>query len=295
MQNSPSRLSLPFPLGIVLGVLLLGAGLFGVYRQFQPKSDRATVAIATALLCKIYPPAPDPSMESSPTKAKHVEEVTSLTGATLKLSGAPKASLDETVVVSLCVESEAGLPELRRQALKNHLLVQLSAVGLRVEPRDKILTASSAGACLGTAEWTVRANAPRRYTAVLVPESTDDQPGRPAAGPAKPVWDFDLQTPARLDISISAGVDRLPAEILGRAFDPAGDGAGNNANLVEPAATEKGRSLLMRCNCAASPKSRLRRSPQRTEVMFTPHRTPILPGVELIRYSRDCLSGRSFC
>jgi len=45
----------------------------------------------------------------------------------------------------------------------------------------------------------VRANAPGRYTAVLVPESTDDQMRR-GTGPAKPRWDFDLETPARLNI-----------------------------------------------------------------------------------------------
>jgi hypothetical protein len=199
MQKS-SRLSLPFPLGILLGLVLVGAGLFGVFHQFLSKSERAVAGISTALLCKIYPPAPEPGMASAPTKSKQAAEATLLTGATLKLSGVPKASVDETVVVSLCVEAATGLPEQRRQALKNHLLVQLSAVGLQVEPRDKVATASSAGTCLGTAEWTVRANAPGRYTAVLVPESTDDQPLRPTTGPAKPVWDFDLEKSARLDI-----------------------------------------------------------------------------------------------
>jgi hypothetical protein len=199
MQNSPSRPLLRFPLGILLGLLLLGGGLYGVYRQFHAKSPRPPTGITAALLCKIYPPPSEPGKPSGYT-SKQVAEVTSLTGATLRLSGVSKASLDETVVVSLCVESAPGLPEQRRQALKNHLLVQLSAVGLQVEPRDKILTASSSRACLGTAEWTVRANAPGRYTAVLVPESTDDQPRRSAADPAKPVWDFDLDTPARLNI-----------------------------------------------------------------------------------------------
>jgi len=198
MQNA-SRRSLPFPLGIVLGLLLLGAGLFGVYRQFLSKSDRAPTVITTALLCKIYPPPPEPGKPPDP-KATQTDDVTLLTGATLKLSAQAKASVDETVVVSLCVEPKPGLPEQRQQALKNHLLVQLSAVGLQVEPREKIGTAGSSGACLGTAEWTVRANAPGRYTAVLLPESTDDQVRRPAAGPAKPRWDFDLETPARLNI-----------------------------------------------------------------------------------------------
>jgi len=197
MQNA-SRRSLPFPLGLVLGLLLLGAGLFGVYRQFLSKSDRALSGTTTALLCKIYPPPPEPG-KTPDSKATKTDDVTLLTGATLKLSGQAKASVDETVVVSLCVEPKPGLPEQRQQALKNHLLVQLSAVGLQVEPREKISTTGSAGACLGTAEWTVRANAPGRYTAVLVPESTDDQMRR-ATGPAKPRWDFNLETPARLNI-----------------------------------------------------------------------------------------------
>jgi len=199
-MHNPARRSLPFPLGVVIGLLLLGGGLYGVYHQFFAKTGSAPVGITTALLCKIYPPLPDPSKPSD-SKAKKEEDVTLLTGATLKLSGQPdKASVDETVVVSLCVEAKPGLPEQRQQALKNHLLVQLSAVGLQVEPREKITTAGSSGTCLGTAEWTVRANAPGRYTAVLVPESTDDQPHRPAAGPAKPRWDFDLDRPARLNI-----------------------------------------------------------------------------------------------
>ena len=90
-------------------------------------------------------------------------------------------------------------PEQRQQALKNHLLVKLSAIGLQVDPNEKISPEASTAECLGTAEWTVRANAPGRYSAVLVPESIDDQPNRPAA-PAKPRWDFNLEKPARLDI-----------------------------------------------------------------------------------------------
>jgi hypothetical protein len=198
MQN-PRRLSLPFPLGIVLGLLLMVGGVYGIYRGFRSTSERAITGITTALLCRIYPPPPAPSKPGD-SKAKKEDDVTSLTGATLKLSSVARAALDETVVVSLCVESKAGLPEQRRQALKNHLLVQLSAVGLQVEPREKIPTASSSGPCLGTAEWTVRANAPGRYTAVLVSESTDDQARRPPEGPAKPRWDFDLNPPARLNI-----------------------------------------------------------------------------------------------
>lgn len=44
----------------------------------------------------------------------------------------------------------------------------------------------------------MRANASGRYSAVLIPESTDDQPNHPATGPSKARWDFDLEQPARL-------------------------------------------------------------------------------------------------
>jgi hypothetical protein len=123
-----------------------------------------------------------------------------LTGATLKLSAPPKFPVDQTVVVNLCVEHEPGLPEQRQQALKDHLRVQLSAIGLQVDPREKIPVTASSPECLGTAAWTVRASAAGRYSAVLVPESTDNRPNRAAALPPKPRWEFDLDQPARLDI-----------------------------------------------------------------------------------------------
>jgi hypothetical protein len=193
-----------------VGLLLIAAGLLGVYYQQRAKPMSATTKVVIGLLCKIYPvaaPPPEANDASSPQNRKTSAAPPPpapgpdlLTGATLKLSGASKASVDETVVVSLCVESKPGLPEQRREALKDHLLVQLSATGLQVDPREKIPTAVSSAECLGTAEWTVRANAPGRYSAVLIPESTDHQPNRPAAAPSKARWDFDLEQPARLDI-----------------------------------------------------------------------------------------------
>lgn len=206
MQSSSSRPWLLRHWGLLIGLLLIAAGLLGVYYQQRAKSLTGKAHFATGLRCKIYPSAQPNSKNPSAAPIEHPAETAQpaeaivLTGATLKLSGAPKASVNETVVVSLCVEPAPGLPEQRREALKNHLLVQLSAIGLQVDPREKIPTAVSSAECLGTAEWTVRANAPGRYSAVLVPESTDGQPNRPAAGTSKPRWDFDLEQPARLDI-----------------------------------------------------------------------------------------------
>jgi hypothetical protein len=115
------------------------------------------------------------------------------------------------------VAPEPGLPEQRQQALKDHLLVQLSAIGLQVDPREKIPVTASSPECLGTAAWTVRASAPGRYSAVLVPESTDNRPNRAAAAPPKPRWEFDLDQPARLDIQFqdlwTTTVQRLWASV----------------------------------------------------------------------------------
>jgi len=197
MPNSPSRFSLPFPLGIVLGLLLIGGGLYALYRYWAPSSS-GTAQLATGLVCKIYSPT---VAKPNNTTAPALAEPTLLTGATLKLTGPPKASVNDTVVVSLCVEAKPGLPEQRQQALKNHLLVQLSAIGLRVDPRGKIPTTISTAECLGTAEWTVRANTPGRYAAVLEPASTDQVVSPPAANPR---WDFDLEEPARLDIQFQS-------------------------------------------------------------------------------------------
>jgi hypothetical protein len=198
MQNSPSRFSLPFPLGILLGLLLIGGGLYSLYLRYWAPASSARAKLTTGLLCKIYPAVTaEPNSAASAAPA----EPSLLTGATLKLSGATKASVNDTVVVSLCVESKAGLPEQRQQALKDHLLVQLSATGLQVDPRGKIPASVSTAECLGTAEWTVRANTPGRYAAVLVPTSTDQLVTLPAA---KPRWDFDLQQSARLDIQFQS-------------------------------------------------------------------------------------------
>jgi hypothetical protein len=109
------------------------------------------------------------------------------------------------------------LPQQRQQALKDHLLVQLSAIGLEVDPREKIPVTASSPECLGTAAWTVRASAPGRYSAVLVPESTDERPHHPADESPKPRWEFDLDQPTRLDIQFqdpwTATVQRLWASV----------------------------------------------------------------------------------
>jgi hypothetical protein len=190
----------PFPLGIVLGIALIWFGVRAIYRQALPQSGNAKVGVTTALLCKIYAPATAGPVFGEDTHAEKPTDVTSLSGATLKLTGIPKAALDETVVVDLCVEAKPELPAARRQALLNHLLVQLSAVGLQIEPHEKIPATASSGACLGNAAWTVRASTPGRYTAVLMPESTDRQPNRPPTATANPQWDFALDQPAQLDI-----------------------------------------------------------------------------------------------
>ncbi len=102
--------------------------------------------------------------------------------------------------VSLCGELESGLPDQCQQALKSHLLIRLFAIGLQVDPREKFLPQLLRPNVWGTAEWTVPGNAPGRFSAVLLLESTDDQPNRPVVVPPKPRWDFDLERPARLHI-----------------------------------------------------------------------------------------------
>src|SRR5215472_2884017 len=180
-----------------LGLLLVIVGIAGWFLSLRKSAANAPVY--AGLVCKIQAPAP-PRDPKHPDSVATVPAPTLLTGATLQLTGATRASVEETVVVSLCVQPAPELPEQRRQALKNHLLVQLSAVGLQIEPREKVPTTTSGPGCLGTAEWTLRANTPGRYSAVLVPASTDDQPGQPASDKTKPRWDFDLERPARLNI-----------------------------------------------------------------------------------------------
>ena len=180
-----------------LVLLLLIAGIAGWY--FGLRTRAANAPVYAGLVCKIQSPTPPPDPKH-PNSVATVPAPTLLTGATLQLTGATKASIEETVVVSLCVQPAPELPEQRRQALKNHLLVQLSAVGLQIEPREKVPTTTSAPGCLGTAEWTLRANTPGRYSAVLVPASTDDQLGQLASDKTKSRWDFDLERPARLNI-----------------------------------------------------------------------------------------------
>jgi len=197
MHGSSSRFSPSFPLSIVLGLLLIGIGGRAVYHQFQTKSGNTYAKISTALLCKIHPPASAAVSEKPPDNRP--EGFALLSGATLNLTGPPKAAIDETVVVDLCVQANAELPDSKREALRSHLLVRLSAVGLQIAPPGKIPTVAS-DSCLGTAAWTVRANTPGRYTAILFPESTDHQPSNRAAALSKPQWDFSLEQPAQLNI-----------------------------------------------------------------------------------------------
>ena len=227
MQGSPTQPLLLRYWGLLLGLLLIAGGLLGVQYQQRTRALPGTAKIVSGLLCKIYPVAAPPSQvaETSSPKSKKTSAAPPpppaapdlLTGATLKLSAPPKSPVDQTVVVNLCVEPEAGLPEQRQQALKDHLLVQLSAIGLQVDPREKIPVTASSLECLGTAAWTLRASAPGRYSAVLVPESTDNRPNRAAAVPPKPRWEFDLDQPARLDIQFqdpwTATIQRLWASV----------------------------------------------------------------------------------
>jgi len=227
MPSLPTR---PFRLrqrGLLLGLLLIAAGLLGIYDQRRARALPGTVKIVSGLLCKIYPVAAPPSQvaETSSPKSKKTSAAPPpppaapdlLTGATLKLSAPPKSPVDQTVVVNLCVAPEPGLPQQRQQALKDHLLVQLSAIGLEVDPREKIPVTASSPECLGTAAWTVRASAPGRYSAVLVPESTDERPHHAADESPKPRWEFDLDQPTRLDIQFqdpwTATVQRLWASV----------------------------------------------------------------------------------
>jgi len=211
MQGSPTRPFLLRHWGLLLGLLLIAAGLLGVYYQRRARALPGTTKIVSGLLCKIYPVAapPSPVTETSSPKSKKTSAAPVpppvapdlVTGAILKLSAPPNSPVNQTVVVNLCVEPSPGLSEQRQQALKDHLLVQLSAIGLQVDPREKIPVAASSPECLGTAAWTVRASAPGRYSAVLVPESTDNRPNRaPATLLPKPRWEFDLDQPAQLDI-----------------------------------------------------------------------------------------------
>ena len=194
MQSPGARFSLPFPLGILLGLLLIGMGGDAIYHEFLRKSANPKAIVSAALLCKIYPAVSGVVPENP---SANPQEVTLLSGATLTLTGAPKASLDQTVVVDLCVQANPELPESKYQALRSHLLVRLSAVGLQIEPPNKIPTVASER-CLGTAAWTVRANTPGRYTAIVLPESTDRQPSHQPR--SNPQWDFSLAQPAQLNI-----------------------------------------------------------------------------------------------
>jgi len=210
MESLPTRPFLLRHRGLLLGLLLIAAGLLGIYSQRRARALPETTKIVSGLLCKIYPVTAPPTQLTEPSSPKSKKTAAApapppaapdlLTGATLKLSAPPKSPVDQTVVVNLCVAPEPRLTEQRQQALKDHLLVQLSAIGLQVDPREKIPVTASSPECLGTAAWTVRASAPGRYSAVLVPESIDNQPNRAAAVPPKPRWQFDLDQPARLDI-----------------------------------------------------------------------------------------------
>jgi hypothetical protein len=186
--------------GVALGLILLALGLFGFYLRLSARSSPTLSTASVGLICRVQQPAPSPDAKPASPAQIAAPSPSLFTGALLKLSGASKASLDETVVVSLCVQPAPGLPEQRQQALKNHLLVQLSAAGLQLEPREKVPAQQAAPGCMGTAEWTLRASAPGRYSIVLSAESTDDQPHQLAASPPKPRWDFDLERSARLDI-----------------------------------------------------------------------------------------------
>src|SRR5271169_3444731 len=120
MHSSPTRPFLLRHWGLLLGLLLIAAGLLGVYSQLRAKALPGKVQSGTGLLCKIYPLASPPteananspaeSKKSSAAPTPQATEPTLLTGATLKLNAPPKASVNETVVVSLCVEPKPGLP-----------------------------------------------------------------------------------------------------------------------------------------------------------------------------------------
>src|SRR5208283_5706319 len=117
MHSSPTRPFLLRHWGLLLGLLLIAAGLLGGYYQQRAKSPSARSQTATGLRCKISAPALPPPAGSNPSAAPtpHAAEPTLLTGATLILSGPPKASVDDTVVVRLCVESKPELPQQRRE------------------------------------------------------------------------------------------------------------------------------------------------------------------------------------
>lgn len=199
MPESRSRWSLPFPLGIVLGLALIWLGVRTIYKQASPKSANPIAGVTAALRCKINPSPTAGPVLGGDKDAKGADDIILLSGATLKLTGPAKAVIDDTVVVDLCVEAPSNLPEARRQALLNHLLVELSAVGLQIDPHNKVAATASSGPCIGTAAWTVRAIAPGRYTAILLPDSIDQQPNRPKSRDA-PEWNFALEQPAQLSI-----------------------------------------------------------------------------------------------
>jgi hypothetical protein len=114
--------------GLLLGLLLIAAGLLGIYDQRRARALPETAKIVSGLLCKIHPvPSPPTQLtETSSPKSKKTSAAPApppaapdlLTGATLKLSAPPKSPVDQTVVVNLCVVPEPGLPEQRQQALK---------------------------------------------------------------------------------------------------------------------------------------------------------------------------------
>ncbi|HEX8797608.1 MAG TPA: hypothetical protein VF772_03300, partial [Terriglobales bacterium] len=59
----PSSLTRPFlrHWGLLLGLLLIAAGLLGVYYQRRARALPGTAKIVSGLLCKIYPVAAPPS------------------------------------------------------------------------------------------------------------------------------------------------------------------------------------------------------------------------------------------
>lgn len=176
---------------------LLFFGVRALYRQYLSHVPRQ--AANAGLVCKVRSYASE-SPKGSPNVEAAPAEETLLSGAALKLTAPPKASVDDTVVVTLCVEPAPQLPTARRKALLEHLLVQLSAVGLLIDPPRLMPASAGSGPCLGTASWTVRATNPGHYTAMLVPESVDEQSRGRTALASSVHWDFALAQPAQVNI-----------------------------------------------------------------------------------------------
>ena len=103
MQDSPTRPFLLRHWGRLLGLLLIAAGLFGVYYQQRARVLPGAAKIVSGLVCKIYPvgsPLSQVAETSSPKSKKSPAAPAPppatpdlLTGATLKLSAPPKSQL----------------------------------------------------------------------------------------------------------------------------------------------------------------------------------------------------------